>query len=226
MAGMETLPSAAPQAPRDGSLFMRPFALGATTYLLTINLLYLVTNGRFQSADRFSDLYFLVLGAYAGAPEIRRWRTGQDPSNPSAWEERIRKGGPIITLWVLLYALAVTWRFVDPARLMPPELKPITMEVIGLFLGTYALRQLRQKASAAKGAAKEAADPPLRAQILSQVTAQGPSTPNALSAALGIPRRTLGRLLKEMVQDGSLVRQARYANDPSALYQVKNKSES
>ena len=49
---------------------------------------------------------------------------------------------------------------------------------------------------------------------------QGPQTPKALSDALGIPRRSVARLLKDLVQAGAIERQGG-PFDPSAVYQIK-----
>ena len=58
---------------QDGSHFMRPFAFDATAFLLTLDILYLITRGAFHSPDRWSDVYMVILAVYAGAPEVKRW---------------------------------------------------------------------------------------------------------------------------------------------------------
>lgn len=212
-------------SPDGGAVFMRPFALGATAYLLTLNFLYVATRGTLQMPDRFSELYLVMLGCYGGAPEIKRWMRRQEPIHADGWQERLRKGGPIITLWILLYALCVTWRLADSTRPLPPELKTITMGVIGLFFGTYSLRQFRQRVRRASTQAGErdsgaAEDTELRAQITAFLKARGSATAGTLEEFLQIPRRSLNRLLKEMEGEGRVVREGRYRTDPSGLYRL------
>lgn len=174
--------------------------------------------------DRFSDFYLLILGAYGGAPEIRRWMRAQEPDPPQGWPERIRKGGPMITLWVLLYMGAVTWRLADPSRPLPPELKTITMGVIGLFFGTYALRQIRQRTRRGKTGEPEASGPEedvaLQAEILAFLKSRGPSSPGTLEQSLTIPRRSLNRLLRGMVGQRQVIREARSPTDRAAVYRL------
>src|SRR5438094_20740 len=118
----QSLPVDAQPQPQDGSMYMRPFALGMTAYLITYHIFYFITRGEFRSPDVVSDVYFFVLATYAGAPELKRWNARQ-ADDPEGWHERLRKGGPLITLWFLLWAGAVVWRLKDPTLPMPPELK-------------------------------------------------------------------------------------------------------
>ena len=211
---------------------MRPLALGWTTYLLACNALYLITQGAFASPDRWSELYVVVLGTYAGGAEVKHWVNGTDHPDPSCWMEKIRKGGPLVMLWNLLLAAAGALRLHDPSWPMPPELKTVTLQVTALFFGTYALRQVRRRAvarSRLKGspgeAAREdaedsfsaAADP---SSVAAYLKDHGPSSPATLVEALGISRRSLNRLLRQMTTEGTLRRQGRYATDPNATYQL------
>ena len=208
--------------PRDGSTFMRPFALGMTAYLITYHILYLVTRGEFQSPDAVSDVYFFVLATYAGAPELKRWTNRQD-EDPGGWHERIRKGGPLITLWFLVWAGAVIWRIKDPAIPMPPELKTITLQVMGLFFGTYALRLARKRASRSALARLEGDAGGLSAadQICDFLKRNGPATPKAIREEVDLPRRTLARLLSVLVDQGRLERLGASPQDPSATYRAR-----
>jgi hypothetical protein len=215
---------------RDGSLFMRPFAIGMTAYLATYNLLYMLTRGKFHSPDLLAEMYFVVLAAYSGAPEIKRLAIQPTPTDPEGWEERIRKGGPLITLWFLLWSVAVTWRIYDPTIPMPAELRKITMGVIGLFLGTYALRQYRKRVgrrvvqpSSIPGVdlGQEGEFDPFRDKILNFLEEKGPSTPKTIRESLDVPRRTLTRLLTELAEQGEILRENKPPTDPSATYRLK-----
>jgi hypothetical protein len=196
---------------------MRPFALGATAYLWILNLLEVITRGRLHSPDQWSDVYMLILGTYAGAGEIKRWNTGE-VTDPETWPEQVRKGGPIVTAWILLLFGVGAWRLFDPSRLMPTELKEITMKVIGVFFGVYALRQVRKsRARSAVDSSDPVADNADTQRILEHLRANGPKTPAAISDALNIPRRSLSRLLKALVESGRLTRDGG-AFDPNATY--------
>ncbi len=208
---------------------MRPFALGGTAFLITLNALYLWTRGAFYSPDSWSDIYMVFLVAYAGAPEIKRWMKDTEPEDAGGWPEKIRKGGPIITVWVLLLLAAGVWRIADPTRPMPPELKETTIKVISVFFGAYALRQFRRTPRARQavtgGSPSAAGLPPSDAseeeQIVSYVRANGPQTPKALSEALAIPRRSMARLLTQLQTQGRLKRDGG-PFDPSATYHISN----
>lgn len=205
---------------------MRPFALGCTAFLLGHNTIYLLTNGAYASPDSWSDIYMVFLAAYAGAPELKRWMRDTEPENPDAWPEKIRKGGPIITLWVLLLFAAGLWRIADPTHVMPPELKETTIKVIGVFFGAYALRQYRRTASAkavvgrraAAGTAENVAGSD-EEKILAYLEKQ-PQTPKAISETLEIPRRTVARLLSHLQNTGRVRRDGDSPNDPSASYKL------
>jgi hypothetical protein len=206
---------------RDGSLYMRPFAFGMTAYLLTYHILYLLTRGSFQSPDVVSDVYFFVLATYAGAPELKRWSARQ-ADDPEGWHERIRKGGPLITLWFLLWAGVVLWRIHDSTVPMPPELKTITMQVMGLFFGTYALRQVRKRSVRSVGATLEIDPnaPSVADQICDYIKTHGAATPKAIREAVSLPRRTVTRLLAVLVDQGRLARDGESPQDPSATYRL------
>jgi hypothetical protein len=203
----------------DSSQFMRPFALGATAFLAGLTVLFIATRGRVQSPDHWSDLYLVLLAVYAGAGEVKQWSTPVPGVGESEWTQRLRKGGPLISLWLLITFGVGLWRIIDPSRPMPPELQDITMKVLGLFFGTYALRQYRQRGrrTASSAAAVEAA---VRAQVRQTLTEKGPLSASALAEASGIPRRSLARELKEMVDTKELVREGRSATDPNAVYRL------
>ncbi len=205
-------------SPKDGSLFMRPFAFGMTAYLLAYNLLFILTRGNFKAQDPLAEMYLFVLGAYAGAPEIKRLTIAPADPDPEGWPERLRKGGPFITSWFLLWAVAVTWRIADPTIPMPPELPRITMQVIALFLGTYALRQYRKRVG---GKARGNASGDERENVLAYLRQNGPSTPKTIREALTLPRRSVTRLLAELLEEGELVRSGSSPSDPAATYGVK-----
>lgn len=197
---------------------MRPFALGMTAYLVGYHILYFVTRGAFQSPDTVSDVYFFVLATYAGAPEIRRWAR-QDPTDPEGLNEQIRKGGPLITLWFLLWAGVVLWRIYDPSMPMPPELKSITLQVMGLFFGTYALRQARRRSTGASRT-ENPSQPPAENAVFRYLQASGPCSPKAIRETLGLPRRTVTRELSRLLSEGRITRKANSPQDPEAVYSV------
>jgi hypothetical protein len=207
---------------KDGSAFMRPFALAATAFLIALDSLYLITRGQLSSPDRWSDVYMVILAVYAGAPEVKRWMSGQEPEDPEAWPEKIRKGGPLVTLWILLLFGAGLWRISDPTRPMPPELKETTLKVIGIFFGAYALRQYRMRTGRRTSASvsdSEPAEDPETQKILASLRVHGPQTPKTLSENLAIPRRTVARLLKGLTEEKRLEREGG-PFDPSATYRI------
>jgi hypothetical protein len=199
---------------------MRIFALATTTYLWTINLLYFLTRGTFRSPDRWGDLYTVLLASYASAPELKSMLSGTEPERPGSWQERVRKGAPIIGLWLGLLLAAGAWRIYDSSRPMPPELKAITMQVIGVFFGTYALRQYRRSRGrrTAAPAAEDGSEDLAKAQVLDFLQSSGPANPKAISEGTGIPRRTLTRILKDLLAEGELTRKGDSPHDPFALF--------
>ncbi len=218
-------PQASPTPSQDGSLYMRPFAIGMTAYLVTYCLLYMMTRGSFRSPDAVSDVYFFVLATYAGGPEIKRWTSGEH-EDPEGLPERVRKGGPLVTLWFLLWAGAVLWRLHDPEVPMPPELKTILLQVMGLFFGTYALRQIRKR-SVRQGlvrsdmAAGEGPQVDTDSQVVEFLTENGPSTPKTIREGLGLARSTLTRALTDLLQQRRVARDANSPRDPNPVYRLK-----
>lgn len=215
-------------AGKDGSLFMRPLAYGWTAYLFGAHVLFLVTQGAFHSPDSWAELYSLVLATYAGAPEVKRWVTRQNPLEESDdWQEKIRKGGPLVVAWNVLLAIAGALRMHDPAWPMPPELKAITMQITAVFFGTYALRQVRKRA-VARGSAAFGTDEnnALESRQVLDFLKEGPATPAALAEKTGIPRRTLARVLARLTAEKKIVRDARYPSDPAARYALADGSPS
>ncbi len=204
------------------SAFMRPFVLGATAYLVALDVLFMMTQGEFHSPDRWSDIYMLLLAAYAGGAEISHLVQGTE-SEEEGWKDQIRKGGPLVTLWLLLLFMAGLWRIADPTTPMPPELKETAMKVVGVFFGTYALRQYRRSKGGRvlSSIAPEALTlDPDAVRLVDYLRRQGPQTPKALADALEMPRRSVARLLKELIRAGSLQRQGG-PFDPSAVYRVR-----
>lgn len=222
----EGTPPLTPTAQAGGSQFMRPFALGATVYLLGLNALYLLTRGAFYSPDKWSTIYMAILGAYAGGPELQRWWSKTEHPNLESWEERLRKGGPFVTAWLALLAIAGFFRMSDPTRPMPPELQTIALEVVGLFFGTYAFRRYRSSRSAKSTVAGEGAAPHAqrsaadREALVEFLRGKGPATPRVIADAMGFNRRQLGRLLQGLVTEGTLRREGRSTTDPNVLYRL------
>lgn len=207
---------------RQVSNFMRPFALAGTAYLITLNVLFMLTRGEYHSPDRWSDVYMLVLAAYAGGVEVAHLARGTD-SEDDGWRDQIRKGGPLVTLWLVLLLAAGIWRIADATRPMPPELKETAMKVVGVFFGAYTLRQYRRAKNARTNTAAitdAALVDPDAARLLDQLRHHGPQTPKSLSESLDIPRRSVARLLKDLVQADAITRQGG-PFDPSAVYHIK-----
>src|SRR5258706_1878823 len=127
--------------------FMMPFALGSTTLLGGSTILELASKGAIASPDRASRIYLAVMGAYAGAGELKGWLQkvspeSSDEDNP--WLDHARKGGLFVAFWLLLYASAYVIRIFNRAYPMPHELEPTTLEIVGLFFVTYSARSLRR----------------------------------------------------------------------------------
>lgn len=219
--------------PNDGSAFMRPFAIGMSAYLACYQFLYVITRGAFHSPDAVSDVYFFVLAAYAGAPEIKRWRQN-DPSDPDDWQERLRKGGPLITLWFMLWAAVVLLRIKDASYPMPAELKTILIQVMTLFFGAYALRQARKRSIGIRSFGKSSATDPMpptgslspsSQQILDFMrNHSGSTTPSELREALQMPRSSVSRALSQLAEAGLITRDAANTNDPNPRYRLGEKT--
>ena len=73
---------------------MMPFAVGATTLLGGSMFLELASKGSILSPDNSAELYALIMGAYAGAGELKGWLTKTDPrmgSDPGSTESDLRR---------------------------------------------------------------------------------------------------------------------------------------
>jgi hypothetical protein len=178
------------------------------------------------SSDRWMDIYLVILGVYGGGAELHHWAKGSEP--PPGWAEHVRRGGPLITLWVILLFAAGAWRLADPARPMPPELKDITLGVIGVFFGTYTLRQLRRSPAGARIRSRlagtlspeGAVTGNSESAVIDFLKTHGPSSPASISDALLMPRRTLTRVLAQLVARGTVIKEGASANDPSSQYRL------
>lgn len=210
-----------PLEPSDGQTLLQRLSLGATAYIWGSNFLHLVTKGGVSSPDRWENIYLVILAAYEGGQEVRSWAKGAEPGEPNPWQERIRKGGPLTTAWVLLLFLAGILRQVDASFPMPEELESITIKVIGLFLGTYVFRPYRCARPLGRRSNEDDTDALWREKISATLRDQGPKGSRALSDALDIPPRTLARLLKGMLAQRILARGGSSPNDPSATYRIK-----
>jgi hypothetical protein len=207
---------------RQVSHFMRPFALAGTAYLVTLNVLFMVTRGEYHSPDRWSDVYMLILAAYAGGAELAHLMHGTE-SEEEGWRDQIRKGGPLVTLWLVMLLAAGIWRIADDTRPMPPELKETAMKVVGVFFGAYTLRQYRRAKKDRPNAVAMMEAPfadPEAARLLDHLRRHGPQTPKVLSESLDIPRRSVARLLKDLTLAGAIIRRGG-PFDPSAVYHIK-----
>lgn len=220
---MAELPTALPDSPPPSDP-MRLFALTVTTYLWVMNLLYLVTRGGFSSPDHWGDLYAVVLAAYSGAPELKHLFSGTEPALPDSWQEKTRKGAPLIGLWLGLLLAAGAWRIRNPSWPMPPELKSITLQVIGVFFGTYTLRQYRRGKANRRGQRllenPEGESLSERDAITNFLRTSGSSSARSISEAIGIPRRSLSRLLADLVKEGAILRTAASPTDPNATFRL------
>jgi predicted HTH transcriptional regulator len=62
-----------------------------------------------------------------------------------------------------------------------------------------------------------------RQEVIDYIKEKGPATPGAMRTGLGLPRRTLSRILAELVDAGTLHRMGNSPNDPSATYRLSVK---
>src|SRR5437773_11311204 len=102
--------------PAQDTHFMMPFAVGATIVLGVSSVLEMFTHGNLRSPDNAAPLYAAIMGAYAGAGEVKGWIHKHDPADAEArnpWLERARKGGAFVSFWLILYAVAYVARIID-----------------------------------------------------------------------------------------------------------------
>ena len=219
-------PLEAPPTIEDSQALIRRIAIGASAYVWGSNLLYLLTRGAMASPDRWETVYLVILGAYAGGQEVKSWAKGVEPADYSPWQERLRKGGPLLVAWTGLLLLAGLLRQWDSTFPMPPELPSITISVLGLFTGTYVFRQYRRarplssRAGLGPRAPERDVDQADR-QRIADLLSKGDASSGNIRDSLNIAPRTLARLLKSMLDDGAIQRQAKSPTDPNAEYRLK-----
>ena len=116
---------------------------------------------------------------------------------------------------------------------MPPELKTILLQVMGVFFGTYALRQVRKRSvrsglvradigegPESRPVSSAADDQPADVRILEFLKSNGPSTPKVIRHNLGLTRSTLTRTLTDLLQQNRLRREATSPRDPNPTYRI------
>jgi hypothetical protein len=207
---------------KDGSAFMLPFVTGGTTLLGGLALLELVSRGEIRSPDNMADVYAALVGAYAGAGELKHW-VGAIRKRPLEEEDprlaRARKGGFFVAFWLVLLTAAVLWRVADATVPMPHELKAITLRVVGIFFVTYSSRRLR---AAPKASLEEAARTSDKNRLLEAViqTPEGLTRRGVAERFPSIHPRTMLRLLNQLLEEGHLERHG-HPNSAEARYAVR-----
>jgi len=197
---------------------MTPFVIGATTLLGGLAVLELISRGQIRSIDNSSDIYLALLGAYAGAGELKRWFSKEQVDcKEDPWLERARKGGMFVTFWLVLYAAALLWRVADSGVPMPHELKAITLRTIGVFFVTYSSRRLHRARRSDSGIQ----EPDNEAVVLAALgrSPSGLSRRQITEQLPEIPPRTLARVLGKLSASRQISRDG-HPNSPDATFRI------
>ena len=76
------------------------------------------------------------VGDYAADKEVRRWVGNPEPS---------RNGALFVYLWLIFFMAAFVVRYFRPEYSLPTELSPVILQVLGIFFGSRASKQIEGK---------------------------------------------------------------------------------
>lgn len=192
--------------------FMMPYAMGATFLLGFSTILELASKGSIASPDRASRIYLTLMGAYAGAGELKGWLHKVPPEESdevNPWLDHARKGGLFVAFWVLLYAAAYIIRLFERAYPMPHELESVTLEIIGLFFVTFSARSLRRVrlAGAGSGGRDDAgSDASETLTAFLKTRPEGTTIREIEEKFPDATRRSLNRLIAGLIEEKQIVR--------------------
>ncbi len=161
--------------------------------------------------------YVILLTAYAGHREIRRW--SQDPE---IIQERARRGELFVVGWWSFYFVTLTAANHVERYTVPEGLLSLCIQMTTIFFGTLASQQIykgRRAVRPSEGFAEEAS---LEYQALEQIRRSPmPVQSGDLEIALGVSRSSIYRLTRQLLAKGQIEWTGAKENDPEGGFRPK-----
>jgi len=159
--------------------------------LFLYTLVYLgMMIGDFAARDKFDmpagmmAVYITLLGAYAGDKEIRRWLGKELPP---------KMGSVFVYLWLIFFLTAFVIRSFVPSFIIPGDLTPVALQVLGVFFGSKASKKIYEIKT---GKGEETAS--REEMILQRIRDKGKVKRKEIMDALKLSDSSVGRILNEM----------------------------
>jgi len=165
------------------------------------------------------EAYVVILAAYAGHRELRRWS-----NDPQVITDTARRGEYFVVGWWTAYFIAVLIANHTLRYRVPEGLEFLCAQITAVFFGTLASQhaykgKLRQNAGAASSGA-----PTRRPEdrILDYLqTAQGPMSSSDLEDAMDVSRSTILRAMARLQKVKKVQWVGRSDNDPDGGFQLR-----
>jgi hypothetical protein len=164
-------------------------------------------NTIFASA-MMNNLYLTLLSVYAGYKEFNRW-TGKTKQLEQKIR-RIKRGEMIVLFWVILTIIGITIMQIQLIPRLPKELFRTTLQVLGIFFGTYASKKLFDKSMGM--VERDDLTNENRELILTHIELNGFITPKQCRELTGISRVQTYRIVHYMIKAGLIKSQGQTNN--------------
>ncbi len=170
---------------------LAPLLAAYTILYLTLTSLDFLMKEKLELPEGMDIAYLALLGAYAADKEIRRWLGTPEPS---------RRGSVFVYLWFIVFAIFYVISLFEPSYKMPPYVLSISLQVLGIFFGTKASKQVyswRVLQNDAKITTNEE-------KVMALLKEKGEITNNMVAELLGVSRYTAIRLLRNLKNAGKI----------------------
>ncbi len=157
--------------------------------------------------------YVILLTAYAGHREIRRW--SQDPE---IIQERARRGELFVVGWWSYYFVTLTAANHVEHYTVPEGLLSLCIQMTTIFFGTLTSQQLYKRR--APSAAEEAS---LQIRVLEHLRkSKEPVKSSSLHTALGVSQPTLWRTMNKLKKADQVAWTGTSDTDPDGGFTIKS----
>jgi hypothetical protein len=165
------------------------------------------------------EAYVVILAAYAGHRELRRWS-----NDPTVITQRARRGEFFVIGWWTAYFVAILIANHALRYRLPDGLFALCAQITAIFFGTLASQQVyRGKRSAASDVGRgTTGGSSLEDRILVHLKdASRPVMRRELEEILGVSRATVTRSLDDLEKQGKVVWAGESQNDPNGGFRSR-----
>ncbi len=158
--------------------------------------------------------YMILLTAYAGHRELRRW-----VQDPEVMQARARRGELFVVFWWAFYAVTLVAANHIASYRVPDGLLALCMQMTTIFFGTLTSQQLYKRR---RGEGLEDTSETLDHQLLEVLRlAKAPLRNEVLADRLGVSRSTVYRLTRRLLAAGKIEWTGQNENDPNGGFRAR-----